>query len=62
MLWAATPIAGIARQLSADGRLMPVQKRCYLALGFFVFHENINLISFSMDKVLLCHDYFDLQV
>ena len=52
----------IARKLSADGRLMPIQKLGYLALGFSVFHEDINLISFSLAKVLIGNSYFDLQV
>ena len=28
--------------------------------GFFVFHENINLISFSLAKVLIGHGHFHL--
>ena len=32
------------------------------ALGFSVFHKDINLISFSLAKVLIGHGYFDLQV
>ena len=31
---AVAPIAGITRQLSADGRHMSMQKLSYLALGF----------------------------
>ena len=48
LLGAVTPIAGIAPNLPADGRLMPIQKLGYLALGFSVFHEDVNLISFSL--------------
>jgi hypothetical protein len=32
------------------------------ALGFSVFHKDINLISFSLANVLIGHGYFDLQV
>jgi hypothetical protein len=31
-------------------------------LGFSVFHKDINLISFSLAKVLIGHGYFDLLV
>ena len=27
--------------------------------GLFVFHEDINLISFSLANVLISHGYFD---
>jgi hypothetical protein len=27
---------------------MPIHQFCYLGLGFSVFHEDINLISFSL--------------
>jgi len=62
LLGAVTPIAGIAPNLPADGRLMPIQKLGYLALDFSVFHEDINLISFFLAKVLIGHGYFDLEV
>ena len=62
MLGTATPITRIASKLSANGRLMSLHQLGYLALGFSVFHEDINLISFSLAKVLIGHGYFDLQV
>ncbi len=34
----------------ANGRLMPIQKRYYLAFGFSISHENVNLILFSLAK------------
>jgi hypothetical protein len=45
---AVAPITGIARQISAYRRLMPIQKLGgYLALGFSVFHEDIkNIVQF----------------
>jgi hypothetical protein len=38
----------IASNLPANGRLMPIQKLGYLALGFSVFHKDVNLILFSL--------------
>ncbi len=48
MLGAVTFKPRIARQLSANSRLMPIDELSYLALGFSVFHEDINLISFRL--------------
>ena len=36
----------IAGQIPTNGRLMPIHQLCYLV--FSVFHEDINLISFSL--------------
>jgi hypothetical protein len=62
LLGAVTFEPRIAPNLPTNGRLMPIQKLGYLALDFSVFHEDINLISFSLAKVLIGHGYFDLQV
>ena len=59
---AVTPITCVTGKLPTNGRLMPIQQLGYLGLGFSVFHEDINLISFSLAKVLIGHGYFDLQV
>ena len=59
---AVAPITCVTGKLPADGRIMPIQKLGYLAFSFSVFHEDINLISISLAKVLIGHGYFDLQV
>jgi hypothetical protein len=49
------------RPRSRNGRFMPIWELCYLGLGFFVFNEDINLISLSLNKVLLGDGNFNLQ-
>jgi hypothetical protein len=39
---------------------MPIQMLGYLALGFSVFHKDVNLMSFFSAKVLIGHGYFEL--
>ncbi len=48
MFVAIIQITCITRNLPADGRLMSIQKLDYLVLGFFVLHEDINLISLGI--------------
>jgi hypothetical protein len=62
LLGAVTFEPRIALNLPTNGRLVPIQKLGYLALGFSGFHEDINLILFSLAKVLISYGYFDLQV
>ena len=55
LLGTVLPKADIATQLPADAGLMPIQQLGYLRLIVSGFHEDVNLMSFSLAEVFVGH-------
>ena len=62
MLWAATQIADIAPNLSANIRIIPMHELAYLALGFSILHVDINMTLFSLYLGVSRESDADLEV
>jgi hypothetical protein len=55
LLGAVTARASVTAQLPTDGGLVSVQHLGYLRLIVSGFHKGVNLISFSLAEVFVCH-------
>jgi hypothetical protein len=55
LLGAVTARASVTAQLPIDGGLVSVQHLGYLRLIVSGFHKGVNLISFSLVEVFVCH-------